>query len=163
MIFPSEEWIEEYGKRVDNDEEYGELSEGWGVGYDGDFLFVVEDIPVDELNMDEVPDDIKRQIDEYIDENNTGYSHIELEDGNCGGARLVSDPDSVDYGFEYVGPYDNWKALIRGEINPIQGIMSGQFELNGDMQKVMQYSDAAQRLAEISSEIEADFADEVFV
>lgn len=163
MIFPSEEWIEEYGNRVDSDAEYGDLSEGWGVDYNGDFLFVVTDMPIDDLNEDEMPDDLKRQLDEYVSEDHTGYSFIQLEDGDCPGATLVADPDSVDFGFELVGPYENWKKLIKGEINPIQGIMSGQFELNGDMQKVMQYSDAAQRLAEISSEIDSEFADEVYI
>lgn len=52
------------------------------------------------------------------------------------------------------------KALLRQEIGVIDGLMGGDFELDGDMQKVLQYSDAAVRLTELAADIDAEFVDE---
>lgn len=41
-------------------------------------------------------------------------------------------------------------------------MMSGHFDIDGDMQKVMQYSQTAVRLTKAAAEIDAEFADEVF-
>ncbi|MDY7081109.1 MAG: SCP2 sterol-binding domain-containing protein [Halobacteria archaeon] len=161
LVFPSEEWIAKYREKVNEDEEYAEASEGWGVDFNGDFLFTVTDMPIDELDEDKLPEELKEQLDKYVD-GDTGYSLIGLEDGDCTRAELITDPDNYDYGFELKGPYENWKGLIRGEIDPIQGIMSGKFELNGDMQKVMQYNEGAQRLASVSSQVGGVFADEEY-
>lgn len=56
--FPSREWLESYRENLNEDETYAEASEGWGVDFDGDFLFVVQNLPVDETTVGELPDDL---------------------------------------------------------------------------------------------------------
>ncbi|HET7323838.1 MAG TPA: sterol carrier protein, partial [Halococcus sp.] len=55
---------------------------------------------------------------------------------------------------------EKWKALLKQEMGVIDGLMGGDFELDGDMQKILQYSDAAVRLTELSGNPDAEFADE---
>ena len=134
--FPSEEWIKEYEQRLNDSEEYGEKGAGWGVGFNGDFLYVVE-------------------ADDRLPE--TNYFLVGLEDGNVTDAYEVDDPDDVDAGFVFRGSYSDWIDLNEGDIGAIDGMMSGVFDLEGDMQKVMQYSDAAVTMTDTSSTIPTDY------
>jgi putative sterol carrier protein len=47
---------------------------------------------------------------------------------------------------------------MAGEIGVVDGMMPGHLEIDGDMQKSMQYSQAAVRL----TETDAEFADGIF-
>ena len=49
-------------------------------------------------------------------------------------------------GFTLTADDDTWKRLVRGESGVVDGMMSGQFDGDGDMQKPMRYSQAAVRL-----------------
>ena len=101
--FPSEKWIAEWRERLNDNEEYAEKGQGWGAEFNGDFVFHVR-------ADDRLPDD--------------HYFFIGLEDGTCTEARGVDDPDEVDAGFVYRGDYSDWVALNRGDIGPIDGMMS---------------------------------------
>lgn len=134
--FPSETWMEELKRELNEDEAYEEAASGWGLDFDGDFVFHI-------------------QPDEGLEE--ARFFYVGLEDGRCTGVREVEGVDEADAGFVYRGPYSKWKRAIRGEIGPIEGLMSGHFELDGDMQTLLQYSDAATRFVETSSRIDTDF------
>ena len=134
--FPSEEWIAEWRERLNDDEEYAEKGQGWGAEFNGDFVFHVR-------ADDRLPDD--------------HYFFIGLKDGTCTEARGIDDPDEVDPGFVYRGDYSDWVALNQGDIGPIDGMMSGVFDIEGDMQKVLQYSEAAVVMSETGRELDTDY------
>lgn len=56
--FPSEEWLERYRENLNANERYAADSEGWGVDFDGDFLFVVQNLPLGETTVGDLPDDL---------------------------------------------------------------------------------------------------------
>ena len=132
-----QEWIDEWRAKLNESDRYTEAGEGWGVDFNGSFLF--------DIQPDGTYDGEPLQF------------YIELEDGTCHEATEIEDEDAVDWGFAYRGPYENWKGLIQGEIGAIDGLMSGKFELDGDMQKVLQYSDAATVMTENAAEIDTEF------
>ena len=134
--FPSEEWIAEWRERLNDDEEYAEKGQGWGAEFNGDFVFHIR-------ADDRLPDD--------------HYFFIGLEDGTCTEARRIDDPDEVDAGFVYRGDYSDWVALNRGDVGPIDGMMSGVFDIEGDMQKVLRYSEAAVAMSETGRELDTDY------
>ena len=135
-LFPSEEWIVEWRERLNDNDEYAEKGQGWGAEFNGDFVFHVR-------ADDRLPDD--------------HYFFIGLEDGTCTEAREIDDPDEVDAGFVYRGDYADWVALNQGDIGPIDGMMSGVFDIEGDMQKVLQYSEAAVAMSETGRELDTDY------
>lgn len=161
VLFPSQAWFDEYKHAINENEEYGEAAADWGVGFDGDFLFITENMPIDGIDMDALPDDLREEMETYVD-GDTGYTYVGLEGGNCTDAYLIEDPDDVQAGFILRADYDVWKQLLRGDIGAIDGMMSGKFELEGDMNKVMQYSQAAATLTDISAGIDASFVDETY-
>lgn len=136
---PSEadEWIGEYRTKLNESEAYSEAGEGWGVGFNGDFVFEIQ------------PDDV------YDGE--PIYLFVSVQDGSCLDAYRTEDPDDEDWGFAFRGGYADWKELIRGEVDPVEGMMDGTFELDGDMQKVLQYSQAAVVMTEAAGEVDTEF------
>lgn len=134
--YPSEEWIQEWKRRLNENDDYGDTGTGWGVGFDGSFIFHLR-------ADDRLPDD--------------EFFYIDLEDGKCLEARRIESEDDVQAGFVYRGDYSDWVRLQEGEVGAIDGMMSGIFELEGDMQKVLQYSNAAVAMTENASSIETDY------
>ncbi|WP_435346878.1 SCP2 sterol-binding domain-containing protein [Haloarchaeobius sp. HRN-SO-5] len=139
IALPSEadEWIRSWRDELNDSERYSEVGAGWGVGFDGSFLFVIE------------PDGT------YDGE--SLHLYVDLEDGECTAARQVDGENEVDWGFAFRGGYADWKGLIHGEVDAIEGMMSGRFDLDGDMQKVLQYSNAAVVMTENAGAVDTEF------
>lgn len=53
--FPSREWLSAYRERLNDNDAYGEQSEGWGHDFDGDFIFEISGLPVEETTVGELP------------------------------------------------------------------------------------------------------------
>jgi putative sterol carrier protein len=133
----AEEWISQYEDKLNESEEYTEAGEGWGVGFNGAFIFEI-------------------QPDSTYDGDSINL-FIDVEDGSCHEAYQTDDPDGEDWGFAFRGEYDAWKKLIDGEVDPVEGMMDGTFDLDGDMQKVLQYSEAAVVMTNLASDIDTEF------
>ena len=142
VLYPSKEWLEEYRKRLTQSKEYKEAGKGWGVGWNGDFIFQIESIPIDKISIEDLPADLAKELEEYTI-NGTSYSYIQLKDGKCKGARPLKDPKEVKVGFIMKGPYENWKKLTKGEIDVTRALLTRKFRLEGDMAKVMRYTRAS--------------------
>jgi hypothetical protein len=60
--FPSREWLDAYQASLNDNDTYQEASEGWGVDFDGDFIFEITDVPVTETTTDDLPDDLSEGL-----------------------------------------------------------------------------------------------------
>lgn len=242
--FPTVEWLELYRDAINEDEEYSKHAADWGDGWNGDFVFEIRGLPLDEhtvsdlpdelLQVSDVPDEVWSEVDEgardsLLDEygdtpvqgiadevpdtvvkslpedvrslleeaeeffdqdpslqdasdempadleealppqldrlmteldekvdDDTVHAHIGLEKGECTGVEMLESREESDAAFAIKGEYEDWKELIEGN-DPIQLIMSGKLELDGEMNRVMEYTEAAQRLAGVSSETETNY------
>jgi putative sterol carrier protein len=165
LIFPSQAWFEEYQQRINDNDQYEELGSDWGIDFNGDFIFEMREMPIDDLDTGAMPEFLSEEIDTYVnDENGThvGYAFLGLEGGKCTEARFIESEDEVDAGFKLVADNETWKQLMKGELGVVDGMMSGHFDIEGDMQKVMQYSQAAVQLTESAADIDAVYADDEF-
>ena len=230
QYFPTEPWLQEYRDAINEDDDYAENSAGWGVDFDGRFIFQIEDVPLESYTTDDLPQEIVEaledelsdlseeeiesilesgpeevresveardgslqeritaeirettmaeipdrtwpelraelpdlfdqlitQLEENVTDDGTVYAYLDLYDGECREVDTVTDLDDQEYGFRLVGEYGKWTTLVRGEGDVINMLMSGEFEIDGDMQKILQYSDAAVDLAEISADVDSRF------
>lgn len=55
VLFPTEQWLSEYKRRLTESSELDAASAGWGVGFNGDLLIVITDIPLDETTIGDLP------------------------------------------------------------------------------------------------------------
>ena len=139
ITLPSEanKWITEWRKQLNQNETFQQAASGWGVDFNGTFLFEIEP-----------------------DENYDGdplYFFVDLVDGRCTRAEQIEKPTSENFGFRFYGPATHWKHLIQGGLDPVEGRREEKFELDGDIQKVLEYSKAIQAMTENAHYIETDF------
>lgn len=125
--FPSEEWSVEYVDKLNSNPAYAEAGKKW----EGDITFVI------------------KQDDGF---DHDAFLYLDLFHGECRGHKFSTDKTSIqDSEFKYSGKYSNWMKLINKEIDPIQGILTGKFKLEGSMMKIMKFTKAAKEMVSTAS------------
>ncbi|MDY6780634.1 MAG: SCP2 sterol-binding domain-containing protein, partial [Halobacteria archaeon] len=81
------------------------------------------------------------------------FAYMEFYDGECTGVDVLDSLDERDAGFVVRGSYWDWDHFIRGDENIIKVALQGYLEPEGDMAKLMQYSDALNEMGEVPSEL----------
>jgi len=133
FTFPSDAWIEELGRRLNESTSYERSAKDW----EGDFLFVVEP-------------------DEDYDE--TVHLFLGLHHGKSTGAAQVASKDERDTEFVIRAPYGVWRRVIEGELDPIRGMMTRRLKLSGNLVKIMRYPKAAQEIVSCCAEVPTDWS-----
>ena len=82
---------------------------------------------------------------------------MDLWHGKCRDAYMVPNRDAKKADFIFEGPYSNWKKLIRGELDPITGVMTRKFKLKGSLMKIMRYTKAASELVKTATRVPTEF------
>ncbi|WP_335999805.1 SCP2 sterol-binding domain-containing protein [Halorientalis halophila] len=228
--FPTTAWLDRYQQALDDSEELEETGAGWGVDWNGDFVFEMENLPIEERTVNDLPeevwealeqgitqlpedtletvledapedvregiesregplperaaaelletsvseapekvwpglrrvmpdimDDLLDELEENVTDDGTVYAWIGLEDGGCYDTATMRSLDERDYGFVLTGDFDEWVDLVSGDLDVVEAIMSGKLELDGDMQKILQYSDAALSMTDVASGLDKRF------
>jgi len=131
--FPSEEWLNEYVVKLNSNANYEDSAKQW----EGAFVFVIGK-------------------DDAFDKD--AYMYLDLYHGKCRSAKFsLAAADLPPPEFKYTGPFGNWRKLINKEIDPIQGILTGKFKLEGSMMKVMRYTKAAKELVNTAATVQTEF------
>lgn len=169
MIFGTQEWFDEYKKRLNGNEEFKKAGKDWGVGWNGDFIFQIDDIPLELLEKlpADLPEDLKIAKEKIVNllkeygHGKTLYAFIGLKDGACTAAHPIKNPDEVDVGFVLSGPYDQWKKLAKAETDATKLILTRKMKLKGKMSTIMRYIKATVMMGKIASEVPTEFPDEM--
>ena len=130
--FPSQEWITEVKDLLNASETYQRSAKDW----EGDFIFVVE------------PDEAY---------NETAYLHLQLYHGKSPGAAVVDGENLPETEYTLNAPFSTWRKVIDGKLDPIQGMMTGQLKLKGDLMKIMRYPKAAQEIVACCALVPTDW------
>lgn len=227
--WPTEPWLEQYRGALNASSTFAEQGEGWGVGWEGAFVFHIQNVPVADHTLGDLPeelvaliertveklladhikvladapeavldeidsrsgtvrervtatvmdipvaeapaliwpelrrrlpellDGLLTQVEENVVEGDTVYAYLDIHDGQCREVAVLDGLDERDHGFVLRGRYDNWKSLVRGDAMVIDQIMGGRMDVDGDMQKILQYSDAAVTMTEVAAGTETRF------
>lgn len=82
--FPSEQWLEAYVERLNGSETFRTEGAGWGEEWNGDFLFEIRDLPLEERRVDDLPaelvDPIEARIAALSDDEFAGLTASATED-----------------------------------------------------------------------------------
>ena len=130
--FPSDEWIKELSSLLNQSESYLRSAKDW----EGDFIFVVEP-------------------DEAYDEK--AFFYLQLFHGKSPGAALLDEDELPETEYTINAPYSTWKKVIDGVLDPIQGMMTGQLKLDGDLMKIMRYPKAAQEIVSCCADVPTEW------
>jgi putative sterol carrier protein len=135
--FPSEDWLAEYVRRINASQSYRDAAETW----EGDVAYVIEAEP-----DRGVPEDV--------------WAWLDLWHGTCRDGRLVSPQEGERARFLIRAPYSRWKEVIKGELDPVKGMMQGKLKLRGDLPTIVKHVKAANELVNVAQTVPTEFSDE---
>lgn len=130
--FPSDEWIKLLSAKLNASPAYEQSAKSW----EGDFLFVVE------------PDQAYPE---------TAYLFLALYHGKSPEAMQLPTMDNHKASYILSAPFSTWRRVIEGKLDPIQGMMTKQLKLKGDMMMIMRYPKAAKEIVACVATIPTDF------
>jgi putative sterol carrier protein len=110
--FPTPEWIQALHEKLNNDEKYGQVARNW----EGDMLFQVD--PGGSLTA-------------------TTQFYLDLWHGKCRQAFVVDGTRELKPVFTLKAPYDNYVRLLKGEIEPMQALLTRKIGVQGNMAVLM--------------------------
>lgn len=133
FLFPSDPWIKALSTHLNESEAYERSAISW----EGNFLFIIE------------PD---AQFSE------TAYLYLALYHGKSPGAAKLDMLNGEDVQYTISAPYSTWLKVLEGKIDPIQGMMTRQLKLQGNMMMIMRYPKAAQEILACTRLIPTEYA-----
>ncbi len=137
--FPSKEWTAAFKDAVNANETYRKAGAEWTHG--------AVAMVVSKGSAPGIDDDVAMLLD--------------VEKGQCRDAKYVHGLDAVqDAPFIIVAPYERWKSVIQGEIDPIKGMMQGKLKLTkGHLPTMLKFVESSRQLVVSASHVDTDFAD----
>jgi putative sterol carrier protein len=136
-LFPSDEWMTIYSERINGSLEYREAAAAW----EDVIAFVFEAEP-----------------DKGVPEET--WAVMDLWHGECRSARMVSPEMGAGAPYVIRAPYTRWKEVLRGQLDPIKGMMQGKLKVQGDLPTIVRYVRAANELVHLTSTVPTEFIDE---
>ena len=135
ILFPSDEWVKALMTEINQSAAYAEAARNW----EGDFVFVVEPAggqaaPPVRLYMD-------------------------LWHGQCREASELADELARAPAFRLSAPVTAWKKVLLKQLDPIQGMMTGQLKVKGNMAILLKNIKAAKELVACCTLVPTRFAD----
>jgi putative sterol carrier protein len=135
-LFPSDEWLSLYRDLINASSEYREASATW----EGDIAFVLEAEP-----------------DRGIPEDQ--FARLDLWHGECRDARMITRQEGDAAAFGIRAPYSRWREVLRGELEPVKGMVQGKLKLRGDLAQIIRHVRAAKELVRLTTLVPTEFAD----
>lgn len=65
-LYPTEQWLSEYQRHLNESEALDSAGAGWGVDFDGDVYFVITDVPLAETTLGDLPEEALEGIPEQL-------------------------------------------------------------------------------------------------
>lgn len=134
LVFPSDEWVKALENELNNSPAYADAAKNW----EGDFYFIVEP-------------DHDSSLSEPV------YLYMDLWHGKCRAAHIVKDKTEKNPAFTMAATYSRWRRVVTAQLDPIQGLMTGQLKLKGNMVMIMKNVKAAQEMVKACTRIDAEF------
>jgi len=136
-VLPSQEWLDAFAERINGSAEYREAAADW----EGDIAFVFEAEP-----------------DKNVPRDLCGW--LDLWHGQCRAQRMITPEEGERARYIIRAPYTRWKEVLRGELDPVKGMMQGKLKLKGDLPTIVRYARAANELVHLTTTVPTEFLDE---
>ena len=131
--FPSDEWIKALMVQVNKSDGYRQAAATW----EGDFFFVVN-------AGDGVPNDV--------------YLYMDLWHGECRASEYLEDPSTKEAEFKITASMEKWQRVLAKKLDPVQGMVTRQIKLDGNLVKIMKNVKAAQELVRCATTVDTEYA-----
>ena len=83
--------------------------------------------------------------------------YLDLWHGQCRGAEFVQDPTAKNAEFKITASTEKWQRVLAGKLDPIQGMVTRQIKLDGNLVKIMKNVKAAQELVRCATKVDTEY------
>lgn len=83
--------------------------------------------------------------------------YLDLWHGKCRAAEYLTDPNAKNPEFKITGDLEKWKKVLAGKLDPVQGMVTRQLKLDGNLVKIMKNVKAAQELVRCATRVPTTF------
>jgi putative sterol carrier protein len=80
--------------------------------------------------------------------------YLDLWHGKCRAAEFMTDPDGKSPEFKITTDMEKWKRVLAGKLDPVQGMVTRQIKLDGNLVKIMKNVKAAQELVRCATKVD---------
>jgi putative sterol carrier protein len=136
--FPTDEWFQALTVLINASEEYRVAAADW----EGDIAF-----------------QILAEPDRGLHETVWGY--LDLWHGTCRRGGVVTEAEAASAAYTLTAPYTRWKDVVRGDLDPIKGMMQGKLRVRGDLPRIVREVRSASELVRLTGDVDTVFPDEV--
>jgi putative sterol carrier protein len=135
--FATHEWFQDFIVLINGSAAYRSAAASW----EGDIAFLIEAEP-----DKRVPQDV--------------WGYLDLWHGACRAGGVVSREEGEGAAYTISAPYSRWKDVLRGDLDPIRGMVQGKLRVRGDLPTIIRYVNAATELVHLTGEVDTSFPDE---
>lgn len=137
--FPSPEWTAAFAEAINMNEVYARHAADWT---HGSVALVCAKDPARGIDDDAV-------------------MTLDTHQGRCRSASLTKGLASADRAaFVIVAPYERWREVIAGSIDPIKGMMQGKLKLTkGHLPTMLKYVESSRALVTSATKVPTTFID----
>lgn len=82
-----------------------------------------------------------------------GGLYLDLWHGACREATYLTDNGGKKAAYTITATMESWRKVLAGQLEPMQGIMSRQLKMEGNLVKLMQHLKAAQELVNCAAQV----------
>jgi putative sterol carrier protein len=134
--FGTPEWAEAFAREINASSEYRNAGSKWGVGFNGNLLFVYE-----------------------ADAGLAAPRHllVHLSGGRCEGCAWVADARHPDAGVVLRAPFSLWREILEGRTLAASAILTGGMKVDGDKLRLLRYAGAHRSLIHCAASVATDF------
>lgn len=136
-LFPSPEWTQAFAAAVNNNEVYRTHGKAWTFGSVAMVVSKNEAVGIkDDMGM-----------------------ILDVHEGVCRGAELVHGMDAVmGSPFVIVAPYERWKKVIDGELDPIKAMMEGKLKMTkGHLPTMLRFVLSSRALVTSATDVATEY------
>jgi putative sterol carrier protein len=112
VLFPSAEWLQVLFDKLNTDEHYAKIASKW----EGDMCVVIEP---------------SGPVAEKL------FYYLDLWHGKCRKVEILKDLSGLKPLFILTATYDNIARLMKGELDPMQAMMTRKLQVQGSMAYMM--------------------------
>jgi putative sterol carrier protein len=80
--------------------------------------------------------------------------YLDLWHGKCRAAEYLGDPDVKAPEFKITADMEKWKKVLANKLDPVQGMVTRQIKLDGNLVKIMKNVKAAQELVRCATKVD---------
>jgi putative sterol carrier protein len=131
-LFPSADWTKALMDKLNHDERYAQIARNW----EGDLIFLI---------------DINKESGVSI------QLYVDLWHGKCRDAFIVNENQKILAAFILKAPYENYVRLLKGQLDPMQALLTRKLSVQGNMAILMRSVPTVLDFVRCCREVTTDF------